>query len=820
MKCPNCLSDNPDDTYYCGKCGTKFDGLGSFSVTKTVGPDVLGPHPGVLFAGRYEIVRELGRGGMGVVFKAIDTKLKRTVALKFLPPEWTYDVRAKERFAREAQAAAALDHPHICTVHEIDEAEGRMFISMAFVEGESLKDRVGRGPLKLDEVLDLGRQVAEGLKEAHAKGIIHRDIKSANIMVAANGQARIMDFGLARVQGGPQLTREGKMMGTVAYMSPEQAQGEGVDHRSDLWSLGVVLYEALSGRLPFRGEHEQSVIYSILKENPKPVSAERPEIPASLAQVVQKALEKNRDKRYQSAEDLMDDLSSIAEGIVPERIKVRQKQARRRGRKRTFLFAGLAGLLPALFIAGWMILSGRAQAMDSLAVLPLENLTGDSQQDYFSEGMHEALITALARVGGLKRVIARSSVLRFKGSEIPLSKVAQELRVEGLVTGAVLRSGNRVRVTAQLVDPETEAQVWARSFEGELSDVLALQNEIVSAIVREIRVQLTPQEKTRLADARQVNPEAYDACLRGRFNWYKLTRPGLEAALKDFEVALQKDPEYAPAYAGIATVWQGYMQQGFVPATEATSKLKAAALKALELDSTLAEIHFTLATISTWTDWDWLGAERAFRRAIELNPKYPDPRIYYSHFLQIMKRPQEAMVQADRAVELDPLNPLFQGLYAMDLLYARRYDDAVALLLRTLKASPNDAIALSTLRSVYHMKKTYPEAIDIWRASYAAKGDREAGDALDLGFKGGGYQGALRSVAETFVARLKTAYVTPWQIATLYTRAGDRDEALAWLEKAYETRDANMPYLNVDPIFDDLRSDPRFQDLLRRMKLL
>jgi TolB-like protein/Tfp pilus assembly protein PilF/predicted Ser/Thr protein kinase len=774
---------------------------------------------GAVIGGRYEISEELGRGGMGVVYKAVDNKLKRTVALKFLPFEWTYDPEAKERFVREAQAAAALDHPNICTVHEIDEADDRMFISMAFIEGESLKTKIDRGPLKIDEALDLGMQAAEGLREAHRKGVIHRDIKSANIMVTESGQAKIMDFGLARVKGSTLLTKEGMTMGTTAYMSPEQARGEAVDQRSDIWSLGVVLYEMLAGRLPFQGEHDQAVIYAILKTQPKPLTALRPGLPAPIEQIIGKALEKSPDQRYQSVEDLIDDLKSIAAGIEPERIRARRRNAKLRRWKRAGLYGAAAFLLVLTAGIALRFFGGRPQAIETLAVLPLENLSGDPQQEYFSDGIHEALITDLAQLGGLKRVIARSSVMRFKGTKTPLSQIAQELHVDRLITGAVLRSGDRVRVTAQLIDPSTEAQLWAQSYERDLRDVLALQNELVSAITREVRLQLTPQEETRLASAGQVNPEAYDLCLRGRVSWRKLSRQGLDDALADFTRALDKDPEYAPAYAGIAIIWQVRMQQGFISYDEGTPKAKAAALKALELDNTLAEIHFLLASMSTWGDWDWLGGERAFRRAIELNPNYADARIYYAHFLNYMGRPKEAAVEADRALELDPLNTLIQGIYAMYLMQARRYDDAIALLRKILDTVPDNAIALSTLRTAYHMKHMYKEALEIWKASYAAKGDQEAVEALERGFAEGGYPGALRRVADMLVARSQKTFVTPWQIATLYTRAGMNKEALDWLEKAYQAHDQNMPYISVDPIFDDLRAEPRFQEILRRMRL-
>ncbi|MGZ7066177.1 MAG: TPR end-of-group domain-containing protein, partial [Candidatus Aminicenantales bacterium] len=457
--------------------------------------------------------------------------------------------------------------------------------------------------------------------------------------------------------------------------------------------------------------------------------------------------------------------------------------------------------------------------MDSIAVLPIENLTGDPGKEYWVDGATDELIGQLAQIGSL-RVISRTSVMKYKALKKPVPEIARELRVEAVVEGTVHRVGDNVRIRVELIDalPE-ERNLWTETYDRPKADVLVMYGEMARTIAGKMQVKLAPKEAARLAAAHQVNPEAYEAYLQGQFHYYKLTRPDLDSALQYFELARAKDPNYAQAYAGIANVWAGRQQQGLVPASEAAPKAKAAAAKALELDSTLAEVHDTLAGIETWTDWDWQGGEAEYRRAIELNPNLPTPRLGLSHLLNILKRPEEAMTLIQRALELDPLNALFRGFYAMDLMYAHRYDDAIAVIRETLKTSPNDLIALSALRSAYHVKKMYPEALEAWKASYAARGDQAAQDALARGFKEGGYPMALQRVAETLAARSRTAYVPAWQIGTLYTRAGKKDEALAWLEKAYQAHDPNMPYIAVDPIFDFLRDDPRFKDLLRRMNL-
>ncbi len=463
------------------------------------------------------------------------------------------------------------------------------------------------------------------------------------------------------------------------------------------------------------------------------------------------------------------------------------------------------------------LFTGRAQAIGSIAVLPLENLTGDAEQEFFVDSVTDELIGQLAQIGAL-RVISRRSVMQYKGVEKPLPEIAQELKVDALVEGTVLQVGDSVRLRVQLIEalPE-ERNLWAQTYDRDMTDVLVMYKEMARAIADKTRVKLTPQEVAIFASTRQVNPEAYEDYIKGNFHWNKLNPQDLELALKYYELALEKDPNYALAYAGIASVWVGLQQQGEVSSSEAGPKAKAAAMKALELDDTLAEVHGVLGGIKAWTDWDWEGAEKAFSRAIELNPNNPDALPGYSHLLFIMKRPEEAMAQLDRALELDPFNVHFRDLYAMGLNIARRYDEAIAMLRETLRTAPNNLQVMSTLRTSYHHKGMYEEALEMWKRYYATRGDQEAEEALARGEAEAGYSGALSRLAEMMIERSRTTFVTPWRIGTMYTRAGKNDEAIEWLEKAYEAHDPNLTYIGVDPLFDGLRDDSRFQDLLRRM---
>ncbi len=817
-KCPKCQSDNPDDTIYCGKCATPLKSAEEISITKTLITPTKDPIKGTTFAGRYQLIEELGRGGMGVVYKAEDTKLRRTVALKFLPPELTHIPDVKDRFMREAQAAAALDHPNICTVYEFDEAEDANFISMAYIEGQSLRKKIESGPLELDEALRIATQAAEGLHEAHKKGVVHRDIKSANIMVTEDNQAKIMDFGLARMTGGTLLTQEGTAMGTIAYMSPEQAQGEEVDHRTDIWSLGVVLYEMFGGQLPFKGEQDQAVVYSILNKKPRPITDLRSEIPVSIGQVVDKALEKNPDERYQQIDELLDDLKSISAGIVPEEIKVRLRKAKLLKRKRSLLYAGTVGLVIVIAVLALTLFTGPAEAIDSIAVLPLENLTGDTEKEYFVDVATEELIGQLGQISGLRRVISRTSVMKYKETDKTLSEIARELNVDAVVEGSVQQAGDRVRIQVRLIDALPEEQnLWGQTYERAMSDVLVMYGEMAQAIAENIQVKLTANETTRFGDARQVNPEAYEALLIGRQKAELLTPQAFDIALEYFNLALEKDPNYAGAHLAVANNWLMRNQLGYTVPREAGPKAKAAVLKALELDSTLAEGHATLACVYFLYEWDWANAEAEWKRAIELNPNYVHS--VYSHFLWVMKRPEEAMSKMERTLQLAPLDEVVQLHHAAMLQSAGRDDEAIVQWRKLLRTSPQHPMLHWGLSVSLLRKAMYEESLAEMKASYSSIGDLEVEEALTQGYVQSGYRGAMKRAADLLAARARKTYVLSMDVAILYAIAGENAQALEWLEKGLEDRSPHMPYVGAYIELAPLRSDPRFQELLRRMNL-
>jgi TolB-like protein/tRNA A-37 threonylcarbamoyl transferase component Bud32/Tfp pilus assembly protein PilF len=756
----------------------------------------------------YEILEKLGEGGMGAVYKARDTRLGRTVAIKVVNAEFT------QRFEREARAIAALNHPHICTLYDVGEHDGAPYLVMEYVEGQPLK-----GPLPTADALRYSIQIGEALAAAHKAGIVHRDLKPDNILLTSEGSVKVLDFGLAKLQPAVEtdaatrtaetMTSQGTVAGTGPYMSPEQAQGEAVDARSDIFSFGAVLYELLSGRRAFGRETLTATLAAVIAQEPPPLK----EVPSEVARIVGRMLAKKREARYQSAEAVLADLEAAAAGAG--------LAARRRW------LAGAAALVMVIAAAaGFDVRGWRTRLIDwmsapapsiRLAVLPFANLSGDPEQEYLSDGLTQEMIVQLASLHPeTLSVIARTSVMRYKNTDTPIEQIGRELTVDYILEGSTQREAGRVRITAELIRVRNQAQLWADSFERELAGILALQSEVAKKVAGSLALKLLPAEQTRLAAARPVNPEAYEAYLKGMQHADNLTPQDLDIALEYFDLALQKEPNSARAYTGVSFVWAARSQVGLSAPAEAAPKAKAAALKAVELDSTLAEAHSILGIVH-FQEWDWAGAEAETRRAIELNPSFARVRADYSQQLMIMKRPGEAMTQIQRALELDPLNAFFQLLYGIDLEIARRYDEAIVQFRKALSMSPGLRPAHWNLSSTFFYKRQYEESLAEIKAYYA--GNREMEEALTRGYAQSGYSGAMRRAADLQAARSPNTYVLPTDVAELYGLAGEEAQALAWLEKGLEARDPNMAFINVDPTFESLRSQPRFQALVRRMNL-
>lgn len=748
---------------------------------------------------------------MGVVYKAQDLKLDRFVVLKFLPPDLTRDEQAKARFINEARSASALDHPNICTVYEINESDdGQLFIAMAYYEGETLKEKVGSDQLSVNSVIEIATQIANGLTRAHEVGIVHRDIKPANIMVTKRGEVKILDFGLAKLAGQQHLTKTGATMGTIAYMSPEQTQGLPVDHRTDIWALGVVMYEMITGQLPFQGHYDQAVMYAIVNVEQKPVWQLRPETPMGLVEVVAKNLNKNPGERYQHVEELLQDLKTGGRGVA-SKVSSKPTLPRKNSlQKRWPVYALLAGLFAAFTFAGIHFLPKSTQAIDSIAVLPLQNLSGDPEQDYFADGMTEALIANLAKIKSL-RVMSRTSVMQFKNTREPLPEIAKKLRVDAIVEGSVARAGNRVRITAQLIEAATDRHLWVENYDRDLRDVLVLQSEVTEAIMSEMRVQLTPQEEQRLMVVRPVDPEAYQLYLKGRdfmsnFNWDK--------GLQCFQKAISIDPNFAPAYSGVAGVYLQFMTGGtcYGLPKEMFPRTKAAALKALALDDTDAEAHAALGAMKFYYEWNWNEPERDFKRALELAPQSAGIYQSFATYLVLVGRFDEGIALHKKAIELDPLSPSLSITLAFGFFYARRYDEAIAYLHTMLQLYPEHPIAYYQLVWPYILKKMYKEALAfhdklpepfVKAYVYAVAGQRE--EALQI--------------LDEQLKRYQAEQCEPFNFSYVYLALGDIDQTFYWLNQAYEYRSGYIVWLKTEPMFDPIRTDPRYVELCRKIGL-
>lgn len=735
----------------------------------------------------YEIIEKLGEGGMGVVYKAEDTKLKRTVALKFLPPELTRDPEAKQRFIREAQAASALEHNNICNIHEIDETEdGQTYIVMACYEGEILKDKIQRGILKIEEAIDIAIQIAQGLEKAHKKGIVHRDIKPANVFITEDGVIKILDFGLAKLAGQAQLTKDSSTLGTVAYMSPEQLSGKDVDQRTDIWLLGVVMYEILTGELPFKGDYEQAVMYAILNEEPESVTTLKSQIPDQLEKIVAKSLKKNLSDRYQDMHGLRSDLEKLKKKMNHMAMKVADE---------------------------------RGDESSSIAVLPFVNMSADPENEYFSDGLTEELINSLTKLKDL-HVVARTSSFAFKGKDIDIREIGNRLNVQKVLEGSVRKAGNSIRITAQLINIEDGYHVWSDRYDRDLEDVFAIQDEISLAIVENLKIKLMGEEKEALIKRKTHDVEAYNLYLKGIYFARMLTIEGYKKAIEYLEQAIQRDSSYALAYYGLSVVYVSRSYWGNLPPKEAYPKACTYAKKALEIDESLAEVHAVLGFIYSHYDWNWKSAEQEFKQALQLNLNHAMTHFYYSIFLFFTGRNKEAIIEAMRARELDPLSSFINAFFGHALFYVGRYDESIEELRNTITLNPNFWYSHYCLGITYIGKSMYKEAIlEIERAVKLSDVAPNVVTWLAVTCYGSGDKNRAKELFASLKARMKREYIPPTCFSYIYFIFGDLDQAYLWLEKAFEGHDSFVPWMRIIPKVRSRITDPRFKAVFKKMGL-
>ena len=772
----------------------------------------------------YRIVEQLGAGGMGVVFKAQDSRLERAVALKFLPEKLAQQPQALERFRREARAASALNHPGICTIYDIGVQDGRTFIAMEFIDGETLRSHIHGKPLPLEELLELGIQIAEALEAAHAEGIIHRDIKPANIFVTKRGRAKVLDFGLAKLvpkgvvsanadsedESSDSNSIVGIISGTPSYMSPEQVRGDGLDPRTDIFSFGLLLYEMATGRQAFSGGTGGVVIEAVLTRPPVPVRSINPAIPQRLEEIIDKTLHKDRGKRYQHAADILAELQRLRREID------------------SGASSGNEGPESATISkAGRLSSTGKLKSrsptgprnIDSLAVLPFENASHDPENEYLSDGITGSLINNLATVPKL-RVMAQSTVFRFKGREIDPQAVGRDLNVRAVLTGRVTQSGGSLRIGAEMVDVATGSQLWGAQYDRKPGDIFAIQDDISNEISGKLRLQLSRAQKKRLTRRHTEDPEAYRVYLKGRHHWNRWTEEGFYKAIEYFQQAIDKDPAYALAYAGLADCYVLLGWNSYLPPKDAFPKGKAAALTALQFDPNLSEAHTPLAAVLWLHDWQWQEAQKEFKRSLELNPTYPTANHWYAEYVMTMGRQVEAIAQMRNSQTLDPLSLIINVAIGWANYMARRYDEAREQLLQTIELDPNYPVTYWILGLLYRATGRYELSIAEGEKGVNLSGGSplmRAALAYSYG-KAGRTKEALQ-ILDDLTKLAERKYVAPHFFAGIHSGLGENDRALEYLEKSYEEHSHWLIYLHIDPSMDDSRNDPRFQDLLRRVGL-